>query len=94
MASVYRTFKTRTDPATGKRVPVLDGKGRPVPHERFRFEYTDYQGKRRTASGSSSKAETEKLAARVQAGQDEIRRAASVRRPVPATRTGPGPSRT
>ena len=74
MASVYRTFKSKLDPATGKRSPVMDGKGRPVPHDRFRFEYTDYQGRRRTASGSSSRAETAALANRVQAGQDEIRR--------------------
>ncbi len=74
MATVFRTFKSKRNPATGKRVPVLDAKGRPIPHERWRFEYTDYQGRRRTASGSASKAQTTALAARVQAREDEIRR--------------------
>jgi integrase len=77
MASVYRTYQTRrNDPQDpkSKSVPFLDAKGRPVPHPRWRFEYTDYQGKRRSATGSEDKRETEKLAARVQAREDEIRR--------------------
>lgn len=47
MAYVFRTFKTRTDPESGKRVRVLDRAGRPVPHLRWRFEITDYLGRRR-----------------------------------------------
>jgi len=43
-------------------------------HSRWRFQYTDWRGNRRTASGTASKPETEKLAARVQAQQEEIRK--------------------
>jgi len=46
-----------------------DGK----PRGRWRFQYTDWRGRRRTGSGNSSKSETEKLAAHVQAEQDAIR---------------------
>ncbi len=77
---VYQTFKTQTDKATGKRVQVLDKKGRSVPHARWRFEYIDYTGKRRTATGATTKKETKKLAYRVQVQHDEIRQGF---RPVP-----------
>ncbi len=49
-------------------------------HPRWRFQYTDWQGRRRTATGKTSKSETEKLAARVEAKNDEIRKGF---RPVP-----------
>ncbi len=47
-----------------------DGK----PHPRWKFQYTDWQGKRRSATGTTSKVQTEKLAQRVQAEQDAIRK--------------------
>ena len=47
-----------------------DGK----PRGRWRFQFTDWQGRRRTGSGSLSRRETEQLAAHVQADQDAIRR--------------------
>ena len=43
-------------------------------HDCWRFQYTDWTGKRRTATGYTSKTETEKLAASKQREQDEIRR--------------------
>jgi len=43
-------------------------------HDRWRFQYTDWQGKRTTASGTTSRKETEKLAARVQADQESIKK--------------------
>jgi hypothetical protein len=71
---VFQTFKTKRDPDTGKRVSVLDAKGRRVPHSRWRFEYVTWQGKRKVATGSTSRVETEKLVQRVQAKEDEIRK--------------------
>ena len=44
------------------------------PHARWRFQYTDWKGKRRTATGTTSEPETRKLALAVQAEQDAIRR--------------------
>ncbi len=49
-----------------------DKKGKPRP--RWRFQYTDWQGTRRTGTGCTSKTETEKLASRIQAQHDEIRK--------------------
>lgn len=43
-------------------------------HPRWRFQYTDWRGCRRTGAGDTSKSETEKLAAHVQAEQDAIRK--------------------
>ncbi|MCK4670763.1 MAG: site-specific integrase [Nanoarchaeota archaeon] len=43
-------------------------------HRRWRFQYTDWQGRRRTGTGTASKKETEKLAARIGAREDEIRK--------------------
>ncbi len=74
MPYVYQTEKTKTDPETGKRVPVLDSKGNKVYHDRWRFEYVDWQGRRKNGTGGTTRRETEKLAARVQAEQDEIRK--------------------
>ena len=42
-------------------------------HPRWRFQYTDWHGRRRSATGTTGKAETEKIALRVQAEQDAIR---------------------
>ena len=44
------------------------------PHPRWRFRYTDWQGQRRSATGTTSRAETEKLALHVQSNQDAIRK--------------------
>ena len=74
MAYVFRTYKTQSDPATGKRVPMLDAKGRKVPHELWRFQIFDYLGNRLIKTGYASRSETEKLAARIQREQDEIKR--------------------
>src|SRR5438093_13635608 len=43
------------------------------PHPRWRFQFTGWRGRRRTATGTTSKSETEKLALRVQSDQDAIR---------------------
>ena len=71
---VFQTYKTRTNPETGKRVHITDKKGRKIPHARYRFEYRDYRGVRRLATGTTSEVETRKLAHRVQAQHYEIRR--------------------
>ena len=49
-------------------------KGGSARNLRWRFQYTDWRGKRRSGTGTTSRAETEKLALRVQAEQDAIRR--------------------
>ena len=43
-------------------------------HEKYRFQYTDWQGRRRTATGYKSKIKTEKLAIRIEAESEEIRK--------------------
>ena len=43
-------------------------------HPRWRFQYTDWKGKRRTATGTTSESDTRKLALAVQSEQDAIRR--------------------
>ena len=58
MAHVFRTHSRK------------DGKA----HPRWRFEFIDWQGRKRKGTGYTSKAETEKLALRVQAEHDEIRK--------------------
>jgi integrase len=45
-----------------------------TPYPRWRFQYTDAKGVRRTAAGYTSRRETEKLAQRVQSEQDCIRK--------------------
>lgn len=42
-------------------------------HPRWRFQYTDHTGRKRTLTGTSSKADTIKLAERRQAFENEIR---------------------
>lgn len=74
MPYLFRTYKTMKDPATSKRVPMLDSKSRKVPHEQWRFVITDCAGRRKKMTGYASRSETEKLAARIQCEQDEIRR--------------------
>lgn len=44
------------------------------PHRKWRFQYTDYTGGRRTGTGLTSKTETEKLAAKIESEHDEIRK--------------------
>lgn len=73
MARIFQTSKTKTDPHTGERVPVVDKNGNPVRHTSWRFTYTDYDGRRVTKAGYSSKRETEKLAASLEREAWEIR---------------------
>ena len=44
------------------------------PHPRWRFQYTDWRGKRRSATGTTSRAETLKLALRKENEEYEIRK--------------------
>lgn len=44
------------------------------PHPKWRFQFQDKDGKRRTATGLTSRRETEKLAVRVEAEHDAIRK--------------------
>jgi hypothetical protein len=81
MPYIFRTYLTKVDPENPKkRIFIRDSKGRKVAHKRWRFEYIDWQGKRRTGTGYESKVESEKLANFIQAQQDEIRKGY---RPVP-----------
>ncbi len=45
-----------------------------TPHRKWRFQYTDWKGRRRTATGTTSKRETEKIARRVQDKHDRIKK--------------------
>jgi len=45
-----------------------------TPHPRWRFEFRDCEGRKRKGTGYKSKAETQKLADRLQAEQDDIRK--------------------
>lgn len=83
MPYVFQTFMTTQDPETSKRIPGLGKKGRKIPHPKWRFEYTDWQGKRRIKTGHASKTETEMLALKVRGEQDEIRRGY---RPIPKSK--------
>ncbi len=74
MATVFKTYKKQKDPDTGRSVQVKDRKGNPVPHDKWRFEFTDWTGKRRVQTGTTDKKETEKLAARIEAEADAIRK--------------------
>ncbi len=56
-------------------------------HPKYRFQYTDWQGKRRTATGTTSKAETARVAAQLEAEHDLIRKGL---RPPPKTSTEHG----
>ena len=49
-----------------------DKNGRP--HRNWRIKYIDYEGNRKTITGLPSKPETQKLAWKIQAEQDEIRK--------------------
>ncbi|OGV52428.1 MAG: hypothetical protein A2X45_01135, partial [Lentisphaerae bacterium GWF2_50_93] len=44
------------------------------PHRKWRFQYTDYAGERRSGTGLTSKIETEKLATKIESEHDEIRK--------------------
>ena len=44
------------------------------PHPNWKFQFTDYTGRRRTSTGTTSKSETHKVATRVEAEHDAIRR--------------------
>lgn len=74
MAYIYRKPRTRRDPATGRRVPVLDAAGRPVMLPRWYIEYRDWQGERAHEIGALDRVETGRIAARLEAEQDDIRR--------------------
>ncbi|GMV83499.1 MAG: hypothetical protein AMXMBFR7_46830 [Planctomycetota bacterium] len=56
------------------------------PHPRWKYQYTDWQGKRCTATGSTSRADTEREALREQIKQDEIRKGL---RPAPKVSDAP-----
>ena len=73
MAHLYKSKKMQTDPTSGKRVPVVDGKGRQVYHPAWRFQYLDYQGRTKTATGYASKDKTYKLALEIEAEHRQIR---------------------
>ena len=43
------------------------------PHRKWRFQYTDWTGRRRTATGTTSRAETERIAFRIEDEHHQIR---------------------
>lgn len=74
MAYVYVTNKTRLDKETGKRIPVLDKKGQPIPHSYFRAEIRKWDGTRTTVTiPCRTRAEAQRQADLLQLKQDQIR---------------------
>jgi len=74
MAQVFQTFQTKLDPATGKRVKVLDGKGRPIPHLRWRARFLTYDGKqKKTTLSAKTRSEAERQAESLEAKERDIR---------------------
>jgi len=73
MARVFQTFKTRTDPETGRRVFVRDKRGRKVAHECWRFEYVNEHGRRVSRTGYTSQKDTMGLALRLEGEARDIR---------------------
>jgi len=74
MPTVYQTFKKSTDPETGRRVRALDKSGQPIPHDKWKFQYTDWTGKRKTGTGTKKEKETYRIACKIEQEHSEIRR--------------------
>ncbi len=74
MPTVFQTFKTQNDSATGKRVFLLDAKGKQIPHKYWRAQINWHDGSRKSVSLSTSKTESQKMADAIQTREDEIRR--------------------
>jgi len=54
MPYLFQTYKTRRDKKSGKRIFVLDAKGRKIPHERWRYEFINWKGERVKETGFTS----------------------------------------
>lgn len=81
MAQIFQTFKTRVDAATGKRVPVPDAKGTPIPHTHWRARIKMWDGKQKKVTlVAKTKAAAEKEAELLESRQREITNGV---RPVP-----------
>jgi integrase len=73
MAYVFRTPRMTVGP-DGKKVKATDVKGNVIFHRRWRYQYSDYQGRRRIGTGSDNRSETVKIAVHIQVQQDEIKK--------------------
>ena len=74
MAYVYKTIKKRRDKESGKWVPVLDAKGKQIPHDYFRAEIRMADGERTTVTiPTRNRAEAKRQADLMQLRQDQIR---------------------
>jgi len=74
MPYIFQTFKTRIDPKTGKRVFILDRKGREIPHDKWRYQYINWQGKRVKETGFTTRKKTKDYATAKEAEHAAIRR--------------------
>ncbi len=61
MGHVYRSYKKKRNAETGCLEFVRDAKGRKITHPAWRYTYTDRFGKRRAATGTTTKKATEDL---------------------------------
>ena len=73
MPHVFQTYEKRRNPETGKLEFVRDARGRKIPHDLLRYVYFDHTGRKCTATGTTSRAETKEMAARRQGFENEIR---------------------
>lgn len=73
MATIFRSPKKVTDPATGKRVPMIGSDGKPVMLPKWRTVIVDHKGVRRTITLSSNKQQAQKQADMLEQREREIK---------------------
>lgn len=91
MAELFREPKKARDPRTGKRVDVLDEKGRAVLNEYWTVRFYDHTGKRKKrVLPTTKRAEAEKFAARLETREQSIK-VGLVAKPTPAVEAATRP---
>ncbi len=73
MATIFRTQKKETNPATGKREPVVGSDGKPVMLPKWRTVIVDHKGIRRTLTLSANKQQAQKQADMLEQREREIK---------------------
>ena len=73
MLLVARSWKGRSNVASLFRTKNKSARSKRKYHRKWRFKYTDADGRRRTGTGTTSKAETRKIAERLENEQTRIR---------------------
>ncbi len=87
MAAIFQTPKTKRDPETCKKVPVLDGLGNPVMLPKWRAIIVTHRGDRKKFTFTKNKSQSQKQADLLEAREREIRLGL---RPVPSVSEAAG----